>query len=292
MRHPLLLVVPAVLLALLASAARAQDAAYVDSRTVISVDGARRAAHRLLTAGVEPLCPGLKPDEVEVDPDEDPYRHVRAGPTRSAGVPGHLVSLTHDGTFAWYERRGGDFSFARDAADEAPAGGWTDEARRAFADRQLDETGAVAEARRFLAACWAPCTARRFVLDGAHRVLEGDQLSWFVAFREVPGPGELTCYPNSPNVYVNPVTRKVFRALTSNVTARVTAPTPIDEAGARANAARLRPGTKVDELRLSMLLRRGEPRPVWRVVVSTGGADQEVLVVDAVTGKGRVPVED
>lgn len=291
MRHPLLLVVPAVLLALLASAARGQDAASVDSRTVLSVDAARRAAHRLLTAGVEPFCPGLKPEEVEVAPDQDPWLHARTGPTRSAGVPGHLVSLTHDGTFAWFERRGGDFSFARDAADEAPAGGWTDAACQAFAARQLDEAGAVAEARRFLATCWGPFTARRFELDDAHRVVGGDQLFWFVAFREVPGTGELACYPNSPNVYVNPVTRKVFRALTSNVTARVTAPTPIDEAGARANAARLRPGTKVEELRLSMLLRRGEPRPVWRIVVSDGSA-QEVLVVDAVTGKNRVPVED
>lgn len=291
MRHPLLLVVPAVLLALLASAARGQDPASLDSRTVIPVDGARRAAHRLLTAGVEPLCPGLRPEEVEVEPDEDPFRHARTGPTRSAWARGLRVTLTHDGTFAWLERRGADFSFARDAADDAPAGGWTDEARRAFADRQLDETGAVAEARRFLAACWPPFTARRFELDDAQRVLQGDQLFWFVALREVPGPGELACYPNTPHVYVNPVTRQVFRALTSNVTARVTAPTPIDEAGARANALRLRPGVKVDELRLSMLLRRGEPRPVWRVVVSDGSA-QEVLVVDAVTGKGRVPVED
>lgn len=290
--RPLLFAVPLVVLALLASArtSHGQDAAPVDTRTLISADGARRAAHRLLTAGAEPLCPGLALDQVEAADEQGPW-HVRFGPTRAAWAPGHLLHVTHDGTFSWYERRGGDFSFARDGADEAPAGGWTDAARAAFADRQLGEGGAEAAARRFLTTCWAPFMERRFALSDVRRVLEGDRLFWFVAFREVPGPGELACYPNTPHVYVNPVTGKVFRALTSNVTARVTAPTPIDEQGARANAARLRPGTRVEELRLSMLLRKGEPRPVWRLVV-TDGAAQEVLLVDAVTGKGRVPVED
>lgn len=284
----MVVVVGVAALAPLAPLARAQDEAL--ERRAISVERGRDAAWRFLTQGEAAPWPELTRAELErARTDVGETCDFLGGVERYFGLRGCSLRVAPDGTVHGYTAGSREPCVPYLAPDGSQR---TEEDMAAeVAERtHLDEEALRGRALAFLRGRY-PDFARR-VFEEREVRRRRLELGLTFVFYELPAPGQLAVYHNSIAIELSPETGEVLRYFVSNVRATITAPPPIDQAGAvgRARAEVTRPElTTVTHTELGFIFSDGAPRAVWTITLEDPeGRRFETVHIDAHDGRRRV----
>jgi hypothetical protein len=270
--------------------------AYLEA-AALPVEQAREAAWAFLSQGPGAPLPDLRRADLAHTRAKADLFLVRDGVCRIVVYHEHELWISNRGTVLFYSRSGATFC-CRDFDEHGRRKSDEDIAREVRARTHFDEEALRARALAFASTRIPGFARRRFVTELHWPSSPGDLK---VELHERPGPGLLAVYPDFAALDLNPETGEVSFYMASDVRAAVTTPPAVDEAAARAAAATARPGSPIESVELTMILKRGRPRAVWCVRLEmpadAPGWDGEgeppyMLLFDAADGRPLSSDED